>query len=92
VAAAASPYASYACVDTWLTDFREELPNIDIPTLVVHGTADRTSHSSPRCVESLIPAGSPDLVDSARRCDRSPIRGREATICATHRFVGRIRK
>jgi non-heme chloroperoxidase len=41
VAAGASPYASYACVDTWLTDFREDLPKIDIPTLVVHGTADR---------------------------------------------------
>ena len=41
VAAAASPYASYACVDTWLTDFRADLPKIDVPTLVVHGTADR---------------------------------------------------
>ncbi len=41
VAAGASPYASYACVDTWLTDFRQDLPKIDIPTLVVHGTADR---------------------------------------------------
>ena len=41
VAAAASPYASYACVDTWLTDFRADLPKIDVPTLVIHGTADR---------------------------------------------------
>jgi non-heme chloroperoxidase len=41
VAAAASPYASYACVDTWLTDFRGDLPKIDVPTLVAHGTADR---------------------------------------------------
>jgi non-heme chloroperoxidase len=41
VAAGASPYASYACVDTWLTDFRRDLPKIDVPTLVVHGTADR---------------------------------------------------
>ena len=30
-----------ACVDTWLTDFRADLPKIDVPTLVVHGTADR---------------------------------------------------
>ena len=42
VAAGSSPYASYACVDTWLTDFREDLPKIDVPTLVVHGTDDRT--------------------------------------------------
>jgi non-heme chloroperoxidase len=42
VAAGSSPYASYACVDTWLTDFREDLPRIDVPTLVLHGTEDRT--------------------------------------------------
>ena len=41
VAAAASPFASYACVDTWLTDFRGDLPKIDVPVLVVHGTDDR---------------------------------------------------
>jgi len=41
VAAGASPYATYACVDTWLTDFRDDLPKIDVPTLVVHGTEDR---------------------------------------------------
>jgi non-heme chloroperoxidase len=41
VAAGASPYATYACVDTWLTDFRADLPKIDVPTLVIHGTADR---------------------------------------------------
>ena len=41
VAASASPYASYACVDSWLTDFRGDLPKIDVPVLVVHGTDDR---------------------------------------------------
>lgn len=41
VAAGASPFASYACVDTWLTDFRADLPKIDVPVLVVHGTEDR---------------------------------------------------
>ena len=41
VAAGASPFASYACVDTWLTDFRDDLAKIDIPVLVVHGTDDR---------------------------------------------------
>ena len=35
VAAGASSSASYACVDTWLTAFRNDLPKIDIPTLVV---------------------------------------------------------
>jgi non-heme chloroperoxidase len=41
VAASSSPHASYACVDTWLTDFRADLPKIDVPMLVVHGTEDR---------------------------------------------------
>jgi non-heme chloroperoxidase len=40
-AVAASPYAAYACVDTWLTDFRADLPRIDVPTLLLHGDADR---------------------------------------------------
>jgi non-heme chloroperoxidase len=41
VAVGASPFATYACVDTWLTDFRADLPKIDVPVLVVHGTEDR---------------------------------------------------
>jgi len=41
VAVGASPYATYACVDTWLTDFRADLPKFDVPTLVLHGTEDR---------------------------------------------------
>ncbi len=41
VAAAASSHATYASVDSWLTDFRDDLPAIDVPILVVHGTEDR---------------------------------------------------
>ena len=41
VAAGASPIATWACPATWQTDFREDLRKIDVPTLVVHGTADR---------------------------------------------------
>jgi non-heme chloroperoxidase len=41
VAAAASAHATYASVDSWLADFRGDLPAIDVPTLVVHGTEDR---------------------------------------------------
>ena len=41
VAVTASAYAAYACVDTWLTDFRADLPKIDVPTLLIHGDADR---------------------------------------------------
>jgi non-heme chloroperoxidase len=41
VACMGSAYSSYACVDAWLTDFRDDLPKIDVPTLVAHGTEDR---------------------------------------------------
>jgi non-heme chloroperoxidase len=41
VAVRASPFAAHACVDTWLTDFRDDLPKINVPTLVIHGDADR---------------------------------------------------
>ena len=41
VAISASPYAALACVDTWLTDFRDDLPKVDVPTLLIHGDADR---------------------------------------------------
>ena len=41
VAASASPTASLACVPTWHEDFRADLARIDVPTLVMHGDADR---------------------------------------------------
>ena len=41
VAAGASATASLACVPTWLEDFRNDLKRIDVPTLVIHGDADR---------------------------------------------------
>ncbi|MEV1077974.1 alpha/beta hydrolase [Streptomyces sp. NPDC050211] len=40
-AAGASAYASRAAVPTWTTDFRADLPKIDVPALILHGTADR---------------------------------------------------
>jgi non-heme chloroperoxidase len=41
LAIAASATAAVACVPTWITDFRADLPKIDVPMLVVHGDADR---------------------------------------------------
>ncbi|MFI6760121.1 alpha/beta fold hydrolase [Micromonospora sp. NPDC050417] len=40
VAAGASWFASSAAVPTWVTDFRADIPRIDVPTLILHGTAD----------------------------------------------------
>ena len=41
VAAGASATASLACVQSWQEDFREDLKRINLPTLVIHGDADR---------------------------------------------------
>lgn len=41
VAASASATASLACVPTWHEDFRKDVARIDVPTLVIHGDADR---------------------------------------------------
>jgi non-heme chloroperoxidase len=41
IAAGASPKGTLDCVPAWLTDFRNDLQRIDVPTLVIHGDADR---------------------------------------------------
>jgi non-heme chloroperoxidase len=41
IAAAASATAAVACIPTWATDFRTDLPKIDVPVLVVQGDADQ---------------------------------------------------
>ena len=40
LASSASPIASLAAQPTWLTDFRDDIPKIEVPSLIVHGTAD----------------------------------------------------
>jgi non-heme chloroperoxidase len=39
--AGASPVATWACPLTWLDDYQEDIKRIDIPTLILQGTADR---------------------------------------------------
>lgn len=41
VAAGSSATATFECVHTWYTDFRRDLARIEVPTLVMHGDADR---------------------------------------------------
>ena len=41
LALGASAIAGVACISTWLTDFRADLPKIDVPLLVIAGDADR---------------------------------------------------
>ncbi|WP_442544658.1 alpha/beta fold hydrolase [Arthrobacter sp. KN11-1C] len=40
LAAHSGAFASVAAQPTWLTDFRADIPKIDVPALIVHGTAD----------------------------------------------------
>lgn len=40
LASSCSPIAFSKCVDTWLTDFRDDLPKITIPCHVIQGDAD----------------------------------------------------
>jgi len=41
LAVTASATAAVACIGTWATDFRGDLPEIDVPILVIQGDADQ---------------------------------------------------
>jgi non-heme chloroperoxidase len=41
VAAQASAIGTLKCVDAWVEDFRKDIPRNDVPTLIIHGDADR---------------------------------------------------
>jgi len=74
-AVGASPAGTIACVPAWHTDFRADLPKIDIPVLVLHGTEDRVlpiEACGPRTHE-LIPGS-----------EYVPIQGAPHGLCWTH--------
>ena len=41
IAAGASAKGTLDCVTAWYTDFRKDLSRVEVPTLVIHGDADR---------------------------------------------------
>src|SRR6266436_3967878 len=41
VAVGASATGTLACVDCWIEDFRKDIPKNNVPTLILHGDADR---------------------------------------------------
>jgi non-heme chloroperoxidase len=59
VAVSASAIAAVACIPTWETDFRADLPKIDVPMLVIQGDDDRvllfpkTGQRLPRMIKDL---------------------------------------
>jgi non-heme chloroperoxidase len=41
LACSSSPFGFYKCVDTWLTDFRSDIPKITVPCLIIQGDKDQ---------------------------------------------------
>ena len=74
-AVSASPAGTIACVATWHTDFRDDLPKIDIPVLVVHGTADRILP---------IEATGARTRELIKKSEYAPIDGAGHDLCWTH--------
>jgi len=70
VAVSASPSAAAACVDTWGTDFRADIPKIDVPTLIIHGDADRIVpiHAAGEKMHQLIPGSEYVVVEGGPHC------------------------
>ena len=66
VAAASSYQAMLNCVDAWLEDFREDLKQVRIPVLVIHGSADQVVplEASGQRTAALIPGAQLHVVEN----------------------------
>jgi pimeloyl-ACP methyl ester carboxylesterase len=59
VAVQASSIGTLACVDAWIEDFRQDIPRNTVPTLILHGDADRilpadaTSRRQAKMIENV---------------------------------------
>ncbi len=71
VAVGASAIGTVACVDCWIEDFRKNLAKNTVPTLILHGDADRIL--PPDAI--VAPAGEDDQERQVRRAARRPARG-----------------
>jgi non-heme chloroperoxidase len=71
----ASPIATWACPLTWLDDYQEDIKRIDIPTLIIHGTADRilSIEGQGRRLHAALP-----------EADYVEIEGGPHVVCVTH--------
>jgi non-heme chloroperoxidase len=68
IAAGASPKGTSDCVLTWLTDFRKDVPRVDVPVRIIQGDADRVLpflatgkrlHEELKSSKLVVPAGAP---------------------------------
>ncbi len=59
VAASASAIGTLTCVDSWIEDFRQDISRNTVPTLILHGDADRilpadaTSRRQAKMIENV---------------------------------------
>jgi non-heme chloroperoxidase len=74
-AVGASPAGAIASVPAWCTDFRADLKKIDIPVLVLHGTADRVLP---------IQACGPRTHEMISGSEYMPVEGAPHGLCWTH--------
>lgn len=67
VAAAGSAHGTLACVPTWLTDFRSDIPSVNVPALIVQGTHDRILpiDSCGRVLHAMLPDAEYVEIDGA---------------------------
>jgi non-heme chloroperoxidase len=74
-ASEASPLATWACPRGWLEDYRDDVRRIDVPTLIMHGTADRILpiEGQARALHRLLPDAAYVEVD-----------GGPHAVCVTH--------
>ena len=79
LAVSASPEGTIACVATWHTDFRADLPKIDIPVLVLQAWLPRTLSSRTASCPSKPAAPAPPNSSQAASSSRSRA---PATACA----------
>jgi len=67
IACSSSFYAAAAAPLTWFTDFRDDIPKIDVPALILHGTADNVLpiNKTGRPFSQLLPAAEYVEIDGA---------------------------
>jgi non-heme chloroperoxidase len=67
VAVAGSAIAALNCVPAWLTDFRPDLPSVNVPALIVQGTHDRILpiDSCGRVLHTMLPEAEYVEIDGA---------------------------
>jgi non-heme chloroperoxidase len=83
IAASASATAAVECIRTWLTDFRGDLPKIDVPMLVIQGDDDQAVPypKSGQRLPGLIKDLELVVIDGARTRSPGPTPARSTPRC-----------